>query len=82
MIQVDFLMVKLPSAYNVILNRLSLWKLKAIVSSYHLTIKFPTIHGVEKIRGNQTMTRHCFATKLQIDYQVKSQFELLIGLDA
>ncbi|XP_073102491.1 uncharacterized protein [Elaeis guineensis] len=45
-IQVNFLMVKLPSIYNAILSRPNLWTLKAVVSSYHLLVKFLTRHGV------------------------------------
>ena len=48
-IQVDFLMVKLPSAYNIILDCPSLWTLKAVVSSYHLMVKFSIKNGVAQI---------------------------------
>ncbi|KAG1355168.1 hypothetical protein COCNU_07G012800 [Cocos nucifera] len=74
--------MKFPSAYNAILKRPNLWTLKAMVSSYHLMVKFSTTNGVRKIRGNQTVARQCFAAKLQAEDQVKIQPELPIGLDA
>ena len=41
-----FLIVDAPSAYNMLLGRPSLNAIKAILSAYHMVIKFPTIHGV------------------------------------
>ena len=39
---VDFLLVDQPSAYNAIIGRPTLNKLRAVVSTYHLGMKFPT----------------------------------------
>ena len=47
-----FLIVDAPSAYNMLLGRPSLNAIKAILSAYHMIIKFPTIHGVGMVRGN------------------------------
>ena len=41
-----FLVVDAPSAYNMFLCRPSLNAIKVIPSTYHMMIKFPTIHGV------------------------------------
>ena len=41
-----FLVVDAPSAYNMLLGRPSLNAIKAIPSTYHMIIKFPTMHGV------------------------------------
>ena len=50
---VTFLVVDCLSAYNAILGQptLNLWR--AITSTYHLMIKFPTDCGVGELRGNQ-----------------------------
>ena len=48
-----FLIVDAPSAYNMLLGRPSLSAIKAIPSAYHMIIKFPTIHGVGMVRGDQ-----------------------------
>ena len=39
----DFLVVKIASAYNAILKWLDLNGLQAIILTYHLLVKFPTI---------------------------------------
>jgi hypothetical protein len=45
-IMVKFLLIDRPSAYNAILGRTALNNLKAITSTPHLKIKFPTERGV------------------------------------
>ena len=55
-----FLIVDAPSAYNMLLGRLSLNAIKAIPSAYHLVIKFPTIHGVGMVRGDHWVARECY----------------------
>ena len=49
---VTFLAVDYSSAYNVILGRPTLNSWKAVTSTYHLMIKFPTDYGVGELRGN------------------------------
>ena len=56
---VRFIIVDAPSAYNVLLGRLSLNSIKAILSAYHMVIKFPTTNGVGMVRGDQRMAREC-----------------------
>ena len=43
---VRFLIVDAPSAYNMLLGRLSLNTIRAIPFAYHMVIKFPTTNGV------------------------------------
>ncbi|GFY85267.1 hypothetical protein Acr_04g0000050 [Actinidia rufa] len=45
----DFIVVDYPSPYNAILGCLTLGKIKAITSTYHLMMKFPTSIGIGKI---------------------------------
>ena len=40
--EIDFLIVDCPSTYNIILGRLALNRQKAMTSTYHLKVKFPT----------------------------------------
>ena len=49
---VRFLLVDAPSAYNMLLGRPSLNAMRAIPSTYHLVIKFPTSNGVGVVRGD------------------------------
>ena len=52
-----FLVVDCSSAYNAILGQpiLNLWK--AVTSTYHLMIKFPTEYGVGEVRRDQVAAR-------------------------
>ncbi|XP_058084511.1 uncharacterized protein LOC131232286 [Magnolia sinica] len=58
---VDFIVVNVPSVYNVILDRPSLNTMRAVGSTYHLMMKFPAEGGVGYLRGNQRETRRCYA---------------------
>ncbi|XP_022158432.1 uncharacterized protein LOC111024924 [Momordica charantia] len=50
---VDFLVVNYTSSYNAILGRPTIHMLRAIPSTYHQSMKFPTPGGVEEIKGEQ-----------------------------
>ena len=45
-IAIRFLIVDAPSAYNMLLGRSFLNTIRAIPSTYHMVIKFPTTNGV------------------------------------
>ena len=64
---VTFFMVDCSSAYNVILGRPILNSWKAVTSTYHLMIKFPTDYEVGELRGNQVVARECYIVMLEID---------------
>jgi hypothetical protein len=59
-VMVDFLVIDRPSAYNAIMGRPALNKLKAATSTYHLMMKFPTEEGIGEVRGNQLAARKCY----------------------
>ncbi|KAK3001315.1 hypothetical protein RJ639_022280 [Escallonia herrerae] len=59
-LMLDFVVVRVPSAYNAILGRTALNQLKAVVSTYHLKIKFPTKHGVGEVKGDQIVVQQCY----------------------
>ena len=69
-----FLIVDAPSAYNMLLGRPSLNAIKAIPSlnaikaipsAYHMIIKFPTMHGVGMVRGDQWVARECYTASMK-----------------
>ena len=60
-----FLVVDAPSAYNMLLGRPSLNAIKAIPSTYHMMVKFPTIHGVGMVRGDQWVAKECYTTSMK-----------------
>lgn len=57
----NFLVVKVPSVYNVILERSGLNTLHAIMSTYHLLMKFLTVQGVGKVE----VTKHWLGSAMQ-----------------
>ena len=67
--EVTFLVVDCSSAYNAILERPTLNSWKAVTSTYHLMIKFPTEYGVGELRGNQIATRECYIAMLEMEDQ-------------
>ena len=64
---VTFLVVDYSSTYNAILGRptLNLWK--AVTSTYHLIIKFPTDYRVGELRGNQIAVHECYIAIMEMD---------------
>ncbi|KAL2251354.1 UNVERIFIED_CONTAM: Retrovirus-related Pol polyprotein from transposon opus [Sesamum indicum] len=52
-LMVKFLVVDMPFAYNVILGRPGLNSFRAVVSTYHLKIKFPTQSGIGEVVCDQ-----------------------------
>ena len=50
---VNFMVVKVLSAYNVLLGRPRQNALRVVGSSPHLKVKFPTLHGIREVRGDQ-----------------------------
>ncbi|KAL0729911.1 hypothetical protein Bca4012_026004 [Brassica carinata] len=57
---VDFAVVDSPAVYNVIMGTPWLNAMKAVPSTYHLGIKFPTRTGIAAIWGCQKQSRLCF----------------------
>ena len=64
---VTFLVVDCSSAYNGILGRPTLNSWKAVTSTYHLMIKFPTEYGIGKLRGDQVAARECYIAMLEME---------------
>ncbi|XP_011076537.1 uncharacterized protein LOC105160757 [Sesamum indicum] len=57
---VQFLVVDSPFTYNVVLGRPGLNKFRAVVSTYHLKMKFPRPQGVGEVTCDQRTTRQCY----------------------
>ena len=64
---VTFLVVDCSSTYNAILGRPTLNSWKAVTSTYHLMIKFPTEYRVRELRGNQVATHECYVDMMEMD---------------
>ena len=68
---VNFLVVECSSSYNAIIGRPTLNSWKAITSTYHLSIKFPTENGVGETQGDQLAARECYLAMLAMDEQAQ-----------
>ena len=69
---VNFLVVDCSSFYNAIIGRPTLNSWKAITSTYHLSVKFPTEHEVGQVQGDQLVARECYLAMLAMDEQVQT----------
>ncbi|XP_019197405.1 PREDICTED: uncharacterized protein LOC109191268 [Ipomoea nil] len=59
-LEVEFVVVRISCAHNVILGRPALEDLRCIISMEHLRLKFPTPTGVGVARGDQRISRSCY----------------------
>jgi hypothetical protein len=57
---VEFLVVDCPLAYNVIIGRPTLNKLRAVTSTYHLLVRF-----LGELKGDQAAVRECYFVSLE-----------------
>ena len=62
---IKFLIVEAPSAYNMFLGRPSLNAIRAIHSTNHMVVKFPTEYGVGKARGDQRIASECYLASMK-----------------
>ncbi|XP_057452750.1 uncharacterized protein LOC130744596 [Lotus japonicus] len=65
--QVKYLVLPCKATYNVLLGRDTLNKICAIISTAHLTVKYPACNGkVEILRVDQEAARACYAQSLEL----------------
>ncbi|KAL0409720.1 UNVERIFIED_CONTAM: hypothetical protein Sradi_1906400 [Sesamum radiatum] len=55
-----FLVVDVPSVYNMILGRPTFNAIQAVISTYHMKSKFPTPGGVGEVQGDHLQSRKCY----------------------
>ena len=68
---VNFLVVDCSSSYNAIIGRPTLNSWKAVTSTYHLSVKFPTEYEVGEVQGDQLAARECYLVMLAMDEQTQ-----------
>ncbi|XP_022877090.1 uncharacterized protein LOC111395342 [Olea europaea var. sylvestris] len=61
----SFQVVRVSMAYNAILGRPLLNKIKVIMSTFHLAMKFPTSNGVGVVREDQAAARQCYVASVR-----------------
>ncbi|XP_052205163.1 uncharacterized protein LOC127809988 [Diospyros lotus] len=65
-VMLDILVADVPSAYNMILGRSGLNALRAIPSTYHMMVKFPTDRGTGELQGDLRLARECYMASIGI----------------
>lgn len=63
--QTKFNVIDCSSACNVILGRPWIHDMKAVPSTFHQTMKFPTPWGIQEIKSEQKIARDCYKTTLK-----------------
>ncbi|XP_068475225.1 uncharacterized protein [Phaseolus vulgaris] len=64
-INVRYLLVNANTSYNILLGRPSINRLKAIVSTPHLAMKFPSVNGdIATVHVDQKTTRECYVANM------------------
>ncbi|XP_052188877.1 uncharacterized protein LOC127799162 [Diospyros lotus] len=63
-VMLDILVANVPSAYNMILGRSGLNALRAVPSTYHMVLKFPTAARVGEVRGDLRSARECYMASI------------------
>ena len=63
---VNFLMVDCSSSYNAIIGMPTLNSWKAITSTYHLLVKFPTECGIGQVQGDQLTAKECYLAMMAL----------------
>ncbi|XP_021727807.1 uncharacterized protein LOC110694911 [Chenopodium quinoa] len=71
-LQVKFLVIDTLYSYNMILGRPWIHEMKAIPSTYHQVIKFPTRWGIKEIRGDPREAKECYKIALKATSAEKS----------
>ena len=64
---INSLVVDCSSSYNAIIGRPTLNNWKAVMSTYHLSIKFPMEYGVGEVQEDQLAARECYLAMLAMD---------------
>ncbi|XP_074355747.1 uncharacterized protein LOC141695398 [Apium graveolens] len=63
----NFQVLKAASTYNAIIGRIGIHAFKAVPSTYHMVLKFPTRNGVGEARQDQKMARSCYVAAVRPD---------------
>ncbi|KAI3461122.1 hypothetical protein Pfo_017785 [Paulownia fortunei] len=72
---VKFLVVDSFYAYNIILERPSLNTFQAVVSTFHMKLKFPVDKGIGEVEGDQCSARRCYVEAVRKTEQKKAKKE-------
>ncbi|XP_030940035.1 uncharacterized protein LOC115964957 [Quercus lobata] len=72
---VTFIIVRSFSPYTAILRRPWIHTMKAVPSTLHVKVKFPTKYEVAEVRGNQQVARQCLVAAIRWKSELVGQAE-------
>ncbi|KAL2248189.1 UNVERIFIED_CONTAM: Retrovirus-related Pol polyprotein from transposon [Sesamum indicum] len=72
-LMVKFLVVDTPFTYNVILGRPGLNSFWAVISTYHMKMKFPTEYGIGEVSCDQKEAQKCYNLSIKGEPRSKKQ---------
>ncbi|RDX65006.1 hypothetical protein CR513_56368, partial [Mucuna pruriens] len=81
MILVLYTVIEAEASYNIIMGRPTLNRLKEIVSTYHLCMKYPTIEGVGAVWADLSMAKRCYQDSLKVGQRRSTINTLSLELD-
>uniref|UniRef100_A0A2N9EIF7 Integrase zinc-binding domain-containing protein n=1 Tax=Fagus sylvatica TaxID=28930 RepID=A0A2N9EIF7_FAGSY len=64
-LETEFVVIDVPSPYTAIMGRRWLHRLKAVPSSFHQKLRFPTDFGIMEIKGDQVASKQCIMAALE-----------------
>lgn len=73
---IDFLVIKVPSAYNVIIGRPCIRMAKVDLSTYHLVVKFLIEGEIGEVRENWLMARDSYFVTVSVKQKAKETFTI------
>ena len=68
--EVNFLIIDCSSSYNAIIGRPTLNSWRVAISTFHLSIKFPTEYGIREVQGDWLIAREYYLSMLHMDEQI------------
>jgi len=67
-IKIKYLLVKENTSYNILFGQLSINRLKAIISTLHLAMKFPSTTGdIVTVHVDQKVVGECYVASLKVE---------------
>ncbi|XP_072052132.1 uncharacterized protein [Arachis hypogaea] len=78
-LSIDFIVVDVESAYNALIGRTTLNRLRTVVSTPHLCMKFSIHTGIATVRGDQKLARKCYNESLNLRGKGKEVHTIELG---
>ncbi|RDY04876.1 hypothetical protein CR513_11345, partial [Mucuna pruriens] len=80
-IPIVYTVIEAEASYNIIMGRPALNRLKAVVLTYHLCMKYPTVGGVGAIWADATIAKRCYQDSLKVGQRKAAVNTLSLELD-